>query len=118
MGYIIVGMLFILAAVASSLWTALRRHDPDAENLALPSMPSHVEMTDEQYDKHLFSCYLAGNDAFPSNYCPFEEFTPEREQWMAGWMMAARGKMVDGREKRRTHCESSEFPKQRPADNS
>lgn len=96
MGYIIVGSIFLLATIACFLWTALRRREPDADNLFLPE-PGDTDA--EIREKHLFCCCLAGNDAYPANYCPFEECTPEREQWIAGWMMAARGQMMDGRER-------------------
>lgn len=98
MGYIVVASAFVLTAAVFFALTALRRREPDEDSLSLPSLD---EMPEEIRKNHLFSCYLAGNDAYPSTYCPFEECTPERLEWMAGWTLAARGMMVGSRETRK-----------------
>lgn len=110
MGYAIVGLLFFLAFLAALLLVGFRSQDPEADSLSLPE-PGDTDA--DVRKKHLFSCYLAGNDAYPANYCPFEECTPEREQWVAGWMLAARGMMVDGR-KRQPDNPSCRHPARQP----
>jgi hypothetical protein len=111
MAYLLAGIVFLLAAAVCFLWTAVRRQEPDAGRLPSQDfgaveveLPGVVEMSLRK--RHLFSCYLAGNDAFPSNSCPFEECTPERAEWIAGWLLAAKGIRIDGREKREQEPET------------
>ena len=111
MGYAIIGGLFLLTTIACFLWTALRRREPDADSL---SIPSPGETAAGFRKNHLFSCYLAGNDASPSIYCPFDDGSPESVEWIAGWTLASRGIMVDGREKRRENP-SCKHPGRQPS---
>jgi hypothetical protein len=50
-----------------------------------------------------FACYIAGNDAYDTDSvpdCPFPEGSVEALQWVAGWCLAERGILVEGRDER------------------
>jgi hypothetical protein len=84
-----------------------RRGEPrteDAEN-TVPERgnerTSAEGLEGESRRAHLFECYVAGNDAYPSRACPFAPNTPESANWIAGWHFADSGAFIEGLEVRK-----------------
>jgi hypothetical protein len=79
-----------------------RRGEPrteDAEN-TVPERgnerTSAEGLEGESRRAHLFECYVAGNDAYPSRACPFAPNTPESANWIAGWHLPTQAPLSRG----------------------